>query len=193
MILLLDNYDSFTYNLYDYLRQSGVQVQVSKNDALSLDDIATLAPSAIVLSYGPGRPEEAGITMSVIERFAGHIPLLGVCLGHQAIASAFGAKIIPCPQPTHGKTALIDHDGQTLFSGLPNPLRVARYHSLTVDVGSLPDTLVVTAKTPDGIVMAIRHVSLPVEGVQFHPEAIQTDGGQRMIHSFLARYTREVA
>ena len=192
MILLLDNYDSFTYNLYDYLRQCGVRVHIGKNDALSLSEIAALAPSAIVLSPGPGRPEEAGITLSVIHRFAGEIPLLGVCLGHQAIASAFGARIVPCPTPTHGKTALIDHDGQTLFHGLQNPLRVTRYHSLMVDAATLPDALRITAQTQDGIVMALRHVALPIEGVQFHPEAILTDAGKQIIHNFLANYTNEV-
>lgn len=188
MILLLDNYDSFTYNLCDYLQQTGTQVLVKKNDEVSIEDIRRLSPAAIVLSPGPGRPEDAGVTLTVIRTFAGEIPLFGVCLGHQAIAAAFGASIVPAEQPVHGKTALIQHDNQTLFHGLPNPLRVARYHSLMVDVASLPDCLLVSASTEDGVVMALRHTHLPIEAVQFHPEAIQTECGKQLVRRFVEHY-----
>lgn len=193
MILLIDNYDSFSYNLFDYLCQSGAQVVIIKNDSLSLSQIAEMKPGAIVLSPGPGTPENAGITMDVIREFAGKIPLLGICLGHQAIAQVFGAQIIKSPVPVHGKTELIHHDGQTLFHDLPNPLQVTRYHSLMIDSDSLSGEFVISAQTQDNIIMGIRHKTWAVEGVQFHPEAILTESGLPLLKQFLTTYTDEIA
>ncbi|MBK5145304.1 aminodeoxychorismate/anthranilate synthase component II [Budviciaceae bacterium BWR-B9] len=193
MILLIDNYDSFSYNLYDYLCQSYSDVRIVKNDQLQLNEIAALAPAAIILSPGPGTPENAGITLEVIRSFAGAIPLLGVCLGHQAIAQAFGARIVKCPVPTHGKTELITHDGRTLFAHLPSPLQVTRYHSLMVEPSSLPEALEISAITHDGIIMGLRHKQWPIEGVQFHPEAILTESGLTLLQQFVTTYTSEGA
>ncbi|VEJ55973.1 anthranilate synthase component II [Pragia fontium] len=193
MILLIDNYDSFSYNLYDYLCQSGAQVEIIKNDQLSLPQIATMNPAAIIISPGPGTPENAGITLAAIRQFAGKIPMLGVCLGHQAIAQAFGAKIIKSPAPVHGKTEQIKHDNQTLFHNLPNLLQVTRYHSLMIDPSSLSDKFTISAATDDGIIMAIRHHQWPLEGVQFHPEAILTECGLQLLKQFLTTYTHEIA
>lgn len=192
MILLIDNYDSFSYILLDYLRQSGADVNIIKNDELSAQQIGGLNPSAIVLSPGPGTPDDAGVTLEAIKQFAGKIPLLGVCLGHQAIAQAFGAKIIRCPAPVHGKTALIQHDGKTLFSHLPPRLKVTRYHSLMIDPLTLPREFEISASADDDIIMAIRHKTLAIEGVQFHPEAILTEYGLQMLNQFLATYTHEL-
>ncbi|WP_159564782.1 anthranilate synthase component II [Budvicia diplopodorum] len=192
MILLIDNYDSFSYILLDNLRQSGANVEIVKNDELTVQQIADINPSAIVLSPGPGTPDDAGVTLEAIERFAGKIPLLGVCLGHQAIAQAFGAKIVQCFPPVHGKTALIQHDGKTLFNHLPLPLRVTRYHSLTIDPQTLPDEFDISATADPCIIMAIRHKTLAIEGVQFHPEAILTECGLAMLKQFIATYTNEL-
>ncbi len=185
MILLLDNYDSFTYNLYQYLCELGAEVDVRRNDAVTLDEIERVAPDGIVLSPGPGRPEDAGVCVATIERFAGRIPILGVCLGHQAIAQAYGGAIVGAPELLHGKTSEIHHDGTGLYTGLPNGFRAVRYHSLVADPATLPDSLVVDARTADGIVMGVHHRELPVYGVQFHPESILTDVGKQLLQNFL--------
>ena len=184
-LLLIDNYDSFTFNLYQYLCELGADVDVRRNDAVTLDEIERVAPDGIVLSPGPGRPEDAGVCVATIERFAGRIPILGVCLGHQAIAQAYGAEIVRAPELLHGKTSEIHHEGTGLYAGLPNAFRAVRYHSLVADPATLPDNLVVDARTADGIVMGVHHRDLPVYGVQFHPESILTDAGKQLLHNFL--------
>lgn len=186
MILLIDNYDSFVYNLYQYLAAAGAPCQVVRNDALSLAQIAELRPAGIVLSPGPGRPEQAGICLELIQNLGQGVPLvplLGVCLGHQAIAQAFGAKVTYAPELMHGKTSEIQHEGQGVFRGLPSPLKVARYHSLVAQ--ELPPCLKATAHTADGVIMGLRHTSLPIEGVQFHPESIATERGMDLLKNFL--------
>jgi anthranilate synthase component II len=185
-LLVIDNYDSFTYNLYQYLCELGALVDVRRNDAVTLDEIERLAPDALVLSPGPGRPEDAGVCVPAIERFAGTMPILGVCLGHQAIAQAYGASIVRAPTLLHGKTSEIHHEGRGIYAGLPSPFRAVRYHSLVADPATLPDSLVVDARTDDGIVMGLHHKELPVYGVQFHPESILTDEGKRLLRNFLA-------
>lgn len=185
MLLMIDNYDSFTYNLVQYFGQLGATVQVYRNDALSVEEIATLNPSHIVLSPGPCTPNEAGITLHVIRRFAGHIPILGVCLGHQAIGQAFGGQVIRAPQVMHGKTSAIHHLNGGLFHNLPNPLTATRYHSLVVNRDNLPDCLSVTGWTEDGLIMGLKHKTLAVEGVQFHPESILTERGLDLLNNFL--------
>lgn len=187
MILMIDNYDSFTYNLVHYLEQLNAEVQVFRNDAITIDQIESLKPTLIVLSPGPCTPLEAGICLAVIEHFKGRIPLLGICLGHQAIAMAFGGKVIKAPAPVHGKLEPIQHDGVGAFKGLNNPLTVTRYHSLVVEAASLPDCLTITATSTDGLVMGLRHKTMPIEGVQFHPEAILTQQG----HDLLANCLKE--
>lgn len=184
MIVLIDNYDSFVYNLAQYLGELGAEVEVHRNDALSLEDLEGKSPSHLLISPGPGRPEEAGITLEAIHRFAGRVPILGVCLGHQAIGQAFGGKVVRY-QPVHGKTSLIAHDGKDLFAGLPNPFRATRYHSLVVEAEGFPAELEVTATAEPGLVMGLRHRRWPVYGVQFHPESILTEGGHRMLQNFL--------
>lgn len=185
MILLIDNYDSFTFNVEQYLAELGQKVKVVRNDKMSLAQIQTMAPDAIVISPGPGNPDEAGITLETIKTFAGKIPLLGICLGHQAIGQAFGAKVKRAPRMMHGKISVIKHDGKGVFKGLPNPLEVTRYHSLHVAEESLPSSLRITATTDDGIIMGLRHKKLLVEGVQFHPESYMTEHGHRMLENFL--------
>ena len=170
MILLIDNYDSFTWNLYQYFCELGADVLVKRNDALTLEEIAALAPEKIVISPGPCTPDEAGISLAVIRHYAGKTPLLGVCLGHQAIAQAFGATIVRAAQVMHGKTSLIEHNGEGVFQGLNNPLTVTRYHSLVIDPPTLPDCFEVTARSEEGEIMGIRHRVFDLEGVQFHPE-----------------------
>lgn len=187
MILMIDNYDSFTYNLVQYLGQLGREVLVRRNDETSIEEIESLEPEAIFLSPGPRTPSEAGITVDVVRHFHRTVPILGVCLGHQAIGEAFGGRVIRAPRIVHGKTDLIDHDGTGVFAGLPSPLRATRYHSLCVDPDSLPDDLRVTATAADGTIMGLAHRSLPVEGVQFHPESIRSEHGHEMIASFLRR------
>lgn len=188
MILILDNYDSFTYNLVQYLGELGETLRVERNDAISIDDIAALAPSAIVLSPGPGTPVEAGITVPVIQRYGARVPILGVCLGHQAIGEAYGGRVIRAPRGVmHGKTSRVLHDGTGLFAGLPSPLRVMRYHSLVVEHDSLPSCLEVTARAADDAteIHALRHRTHPVWGVQFHPESILTQEGKHLLANFL--------
>jgi anthranilate synthase/aminodeoxychorismate synthase-like glutamine amidotransferase len=185
MILLIDNYDSFTYNLAQYLGQLGQTLDVRRNDQITLDEIETLAPERIVISPGPGIPQNAGITVALIRRFAGKIPILGVCLGHQAIGHAFGGRVIRAPQLLHGKTSEICHDGKTIFRGLPQPFTATRYHSLIVERKSLPKELEISAETSDGLIMGLRHRKLLVEGVQFHPESVLTDAGMHILSNFL--------
>ena len=185
MILMIDNYDSFTYNLVQYLGQLGEKVVVRRNDAITLDEIAAMNPEAIFLSPGPCSPEQAGITVDVVRRFHRHIPLMGVCLGHQAIAQAFGCRVVRAGRIMHGKTSPILNDGKTIFRGLPSPFPAGRYHSLIVERESLPDCLEVSAETEEGEIMGLRHRTLPVEGIQFHPESILTPGGKRIIRNFL--------
>ena len=188
MILILDNYDSFTYNLVQYLGELGETLRVERNDAISVDDVAALRPSAIVLSPGPGAPAEAGITVPVIQRYGAQVPILGVCLGHQAIGEAYGGRVIRAPRGVmHGKTSSVLHDGTGLFAGLPSPLRVMRYHSLVVEHDTLPSCLEVTARAADDAteIHAIRHRTHPVWGVQFHPESILTQEGKHLLANFL--------
>ncbi len=187
MLLLIDNYDSFTYNLAHYLGELGAEVEVRRNDALSADQAMALKPSSIVLSPGPCTPNEAGICLALIEKAAeAKIPLLGVCLGHQAIGQAFGGKVVRARQPMHGKVSAIRHKGESVFKGLPSPFKATRYHSLTVAPESMPDALAVTADADDDIVMGLRHKTLPIHGVQFHPESIATEHGHAMLKNFLA-------
>jgi para-aminobenzoate synthetase component II len=186
MILVIDNYDSFTFNLVQYLGSMGHDLKVFRNDAVTLEEIARLAPERIVISPGPGRPENSGIIIRVIEAFSGRIPILGVCLGHQAIGAAFGGDVVAAPQIMHGKTSDIFHDGRTIFKGILSPFRATRYHSLVVSPETLPDCLEVSAKTADGIIMGLRHREWIVEGVQFHPESILTDMGMKLLSNFVS-------
>jgi anthranilate synthase/aminodeoxychorismate synthase-like glutamine amidotransferase len=186
VILLLDNYDSFTYNLAQYLGELGCQVEVHRNDRISVEQIAQRKPERIVISPGPCTPQEAGISVEMIQRLAGKIPILGVCLGHQAIGAAFGGKIIRAPKLFHGKTSQIRHDGSGVFRGLPNPFTATRYHSLIVERKSLPAELQVTAETDDDIIMGLQHRQYPLMGVQFHPESVLTDSGKQLLKNFLS-------
>jgi len=186
MILMIDNYDSFTYNLVQYLGELGATPSVYRNDAVTVDQIETLKPSHIVISPGPCTPNEAGVSLALIERFAGRIPILGVCLGHQAIGQAFGGKVVRARQVMHGKVSRIRHDEKGVFDGVPNRFVATRYHSLVVERASLPACLEITAESEDGEIMGLRHASLPVEGVQFHPEAMLTEHGHKMLQNFLA-------
>ena len=185
-VFLLDNYDSFTYNLVQLLGRVGAEVVVARNDEISVDDVRGMQPDAIVISPGPSRPEKAGISIDLVRELGPSTPLLGVCLGHQAIGVAYGAEVIRVP-PVHGKTAPVHHVRAASFAGLPSPINAARYHSLAVDRASLPPELEVTAWSDDGVVMAVRHRSHPVEGFQFHPESILTDDGEALMSAFLAR------
>ncbi|MGA2899783.1 MAG: aminodeoxychorismate/anthranilate synthase component II [Candidatus Acidiferrales bacterium] len=185
MILLLDNYDSFTYNLAQYLGQMGQDLEIRRNDRVTLDEIQDLRPERIVISPGPCTPKEAGISVPLIQRFAGKIPILGVCLGHQAIGAAFGGRVIRAQKIMHGKTSEIQHDGKTIFWDLPQQFVATRYHSLIVERKSLPGTLEISAETADGTIMGLRHRKLRVEGVQFHPESILTSAGFRLLENFL--------
>jgi anthranilate synthase component 2 len=186
MLLLIDNYDSFTFNLVHFLGDLGAACEVHRNDRLPVDQALAMAPEAIVLSPGPCTPNEAGICLDLIRAAAGRIPVLGVCLGHQAIGQAFGAEIVRAPLPMHGKTSLILHDGTDVFAGLPSPFRATRYHSLIVRRETLPAILAETARTEDGLVMGLRHCALPIFGVQFHPESIASEHGHRLLANFLA-------
>ena len=185
MLLVIDNYDSFTYNLVQYLGELGQQVRVVRNDEVSVDDIERMSPERIVISPGPCTPNEAGISLDVIRRLAGKIPILGVCLGHQAIGQAFGGKVIRAKEVVHGRTSRVFHDDKGIFAGLPNPFEATRYHSLIVERSSLPACLEITAKTWDEEIMGLRHKSLPVEGVQFHPEPFLTKVGKDLLRNFL--------
>jgi len=185
MLLLIDNYDSFTYNLYQYFSELSESVEVIRNDAITADGIAELAPEKLVISPGPCTPTEAGVSCEAIERFAGKIPILGVCLGHQAIGQVFGGDIVRAPRLMHGKTCPINHDGCTIFEGLPNPFEAVRYHSLVIDPPSVPDCLEVSALSDQDEIMAVRHRELVVEGVQFHPESIMTGPGKDLLTNFL--------
>jgi anthranilate synthase component 2 len=190
VLLIIDNYDSFTYNLVQYFGELGQEVRVVRNDEIPAADIAALAPSHIVISPGPCTPNEAGISLDVIKSYAGRIPILGVCLGHQAIGQAFGGRIVRAARVMHGKTSKIFHDEKGAFFGLPNPFEATRYHSLLIERASLPDVLDVTAKTWDEEIMAVRHKTLPVEGVQFHPESFLTTAGKELLRNFLTRRGR---
>ncbi len=185
MILVIDNYDSFTYNLVQYLGELGADLQVYRNDQITLEEIEALAPERIVISPGPCTPKEAGISVPLIQQFASQIPILGVCLGHQSIGQAFGGRIIRAPRLMHGKTSLIYHDGRALFQGIPNPFIACRYHSLVIERESLPDCLEITAETDQGEIMGVRHKVFPVEGVQFHPESVVTEYGKVLLKNFL--------
>ena len=191
MLLLIDNYDSFTYNLYQYLTELGAEVQVRRNDMVTLDEIAAMQPDQVVISPGPCTPDEAGISCRVIEAFGPRIPILGVCLGHQAIGQVYGGRVIRAPEPMHGKTSPIYHHGKGLFRGLPSPFEANRYHSLIVERATLPTDLEITAETADGLIMGLKHRSYPVEGVQFHPESIMTPTGQDLLRNFLTMYAFE--
>ena len=187
MILVIDNYDSFTYNLVQYLGELGARLQVVRNDKASVEELLRMKPSHVVVSPGPCTPNEAGVSVEAIKAFAGRVPVLGVCLGHQSIGQAFGGKVIRAPRLMHGKTSPIHHDGKGLFKGLPNPFEATRYHSLIVEKKSLPKDLVVTARTKQGEIMGLRHRRLPVYGVQFHPESILTAPGMKLLGNFLGR------
>jgi len=189
MVFVLDNYDSFTYNLVQYLGELGAKIEVRRNDDLTVEEVEALKPERILLSPGPCTPGEAGILVPLIRHMAGKAPILGVCLGHQAIGEAFGGKVVRAQNLMHGKTSSVNHDGQGVFRGLPTPLTCTRYHSLIVEENSLPDELAVTARTPEqngtSVIMGMRHKSLRIEGVQFHPESVLTEGGRQMIRNFM--------
>ncbi|MCL6610899.1 MAG: aminodeoxychorismate/anthranilate synthase component II [Peptococcaceae bacterium] len=185
MILMIDNYDSFVYNLVQYLREMGREVAVRRNDGITPEQVERMSPSHIIISPGPCTPDEAGVSLDLVRRFAGRIPILGVCLGHQVIGQAFGGRVVRASRPMHGKTSLIRHDGRGVFAGMPQPLTVGRYHSLVVSPEGLPDCLEVTAVTASGEIMGLRHRKYYVEGVQFHPESILTPYGREMLANFL--------
>lgn len=193
MILMIDNYDSFTYNLVQYVGELGEELQVVRNDKITLEEIERLTPDYLMISPGPCTPNEAGISMEAIRHFAGKIPMLGVCLGHQSIGQVFGGKVVRAERLMHGKTSEVFHDGQTIFRGIPSPFTAARYHSLILEEASLPDVLEVTARTAEGEIMAVRHRHYPIEGVQFHPESIITQHGKQLLQNFLDTYARHTA
>ena len=186
MLLVIDNYDSFTYNLVQYLGELGAEMKVFRNDEITADEAENeLKPEQILISPGPGTPDDAGVTLDIIERFAGRIPILGVCLGHQAIGQHFGGKVVRAPEPVHGKPVKIHHDGKTIFEGLSDEFNAGRYHSLIVERESMPECLEISAESPDGLVMAMRHREHKIEGVQFHPESILTEHGKKLLQNFL--------
>ena len=188
-VLVIDNYDSFTYNLVQYLGELGVEPIVVRNDAITIDEARALSPDGVLLSPGPGRPEDAGMLCAAIIAFAGVVPVLGVCLGHQAIGQVYGGNVVGAPHLVHGKTSSISHNNEGVFAGLPNPLDATRYHSLIIERETLPEVLSITATTDDGMIMGVRHKSLDVEGVQFHPESILTTCGHDLLRNFVARCT----
>jgi anthranilate synthase/aminodeoxychorismate synthase-like glutamine amidotransferase len=188
-MLLIDNYDSFTYNLVQAFAAQGADVMVYRNDAITVTEALALAPTHLVISPGPGRPEDAGTSLDMIAAFAGGPPILGVCLGHQSIVQAFGGKIVRAERLMHGKTSMVNHDGQTIFEGLPNPFEVGRYHSLCAEEETLPDELVITAQTDRGEIMGVRHKTLQIEGVQFHPESVLTPEGDQLMCKFMRQET----
>jgi para-aminobenzoate synthetase component II len=186
MLLVVDNYDSFTYNLVQYLGELGAEMRVFRNDEITVDEIeSSIKPERILISPGPGTPDSAGITLETIKRFAGKVPILGVCLGHQAIGQHFGGRVSRAPEPVHGKPVEVKHDGRSIFAGLPQTFNAGRYHSLIVERDSIPECLEISAESPDGLVMGLRHKELPVEGVQFHPESTLTEHGRQMLGNFL--------
>jgi 4-amino-4-deoxychorismate synthase (2-amino-4-deoxychorismate-forming) component II len=185
MLLVIDNYDSFTYNLVQYLGELGERIEVRRNNEVSIDEIETMAPNRIVISPGPGTPNDAGVSLQLIEEFGGKMPILGVCLGHQAIGQAFGARVVRAANLVHGKSSAVQHDGKTIFTGLEQNFTAGRYHSLVVDGASVPDCLEVSARTPNGTVMGLRHRKMKIEGVQFHPESIMTTEGKKLLANFL--------
>ena len=185
MVFVLDNYDSFTFNLVQYMGELGATLDVRRNDELTVEEVAALHPDRIVLSPGPCTPQEAGISIDLIRAMAGKVPILGVCLGHQAIGAAFGGKVVRAPKLMHGKTSQVDHDGKTIFAGIASPMTCTRYHSLIVQEKGLPADLEITARTADGTIMGLRHRRFPVEGVQFHPESVLTADGKRLFQNFL--------
>ncbi len=185
-VVIIDNYDSFTYNLFQYLAELGARVDVFRHDQITVDGIRDLRPTHLVISPGPKTPDDAGISLDAIRGLAGEIPILGVCLGHQAIGQAFGGVVVRAPQPVHGKTSTIEHDGRTVFAGLPHPMTATRYHSLMIERETLPDVLEVSAWCDGDIIMGVRHRDLPVEGVQFHPESILSAEGRALLRNFLA-------
>lgn len=193
MILMIDNYDSFTFNLVQYLGELGEKLEVKRNDRISIDDIQELAPNFLMVSPGPCSPNEAGISLRAIEEFAGKIPIFGVCLGHQSIAQVFGGDVVQAERLMHGKTSLMYHDGKTIFEGLPNPFPATRYHSLIVKRETLPDCFEISAWTTEGEIMAIRHKELPIEGVQFHPESIMTTAGKQLLQNFVSFYNMKLS
>ncbi|HYM09949.1 MAG TPA: aminodeoxychorismate/anthranilate synthase component II [Bryobacterales bacterium] len=186
MVLVIDNYDSFTYNLVQYLGELGAEIEVRRNDQITVDEIAERKPDRIVISPGPCTPKQAGISVPLVKKLAGRCPILGVCLGHQAIGEAFGGRVVRAPYLMHGKTSQIHHDGRTIFTGLPQDFTATRYHSLIVEKDSLPGALEISASTADGLIMGLRHKKLPVEGVQFHPESVLTDTGKALLRNFLS-------
>jgi anthranilate synthase/aminodeoxychorismate synthase-like glutamine amidotransferase len=186
-VLVVDNYDSFVYNLVQYLGELGAEPVVHRNDAITVEEAEALEPDAVLVSPGPGRPEDGGISMELIRRMTGRVPILGVCLGHQCIGQVFGGEVVRAPHVMHGKTSVVTHDDRGVFAGLPNPMEATRYHSLVVDRASVPDVLEVTAESDDGLVMGLRHREALVEGVQFHPESILTHAGKPMLANFLAQ------
>lgn len=185
MILVIDNYDSFTYNLVQYVGELGAEATVFRNDRITIDQMRAMKPERLLISPGPGMPDGAGVTLDAIRAFAGKVPILGVCLGHQAIGQAFGGRVLPAPYLMHGKTSEICHDSATIFRGLPYRFRATRYHSLIVGKEGLPDELEISATTPDGLIMGLRHRRFPVEGVQFHPESVMTEHGKTLLENFL--------
>jgi anthranilate synthase/aminodeoxychorismate synthase-like glutamine amidotransferase len=185
MLLVIDNYDSFTYNLVQHLGELGADLEVRRNDKVTIEEIEEMAPERIVISPGPCTPKEAGVSVPLLRKLAGKFPILGVCLGHQSIGDAFGGKVVRAPYLMHGKTSTVHHDGRTIFAGLPQDFTATRYHSLIVDRASLPKTLEVSASTSDGIIMGLRHKQHKIEGVQFHPESILTDTGKKLLQNFL--------
>ncbi|MGK0290044.1 MAG: anthranilate synthase component 2 [bacterium] len=187
MIFLIDNYDSFTYNLYQYLGELGKEVVVKRNDKITVDEINSLKPEAIVLSPGPGTPDTAGICLDVIKKLSGKFPILGICLGHQSIGQAFGGKVIHAPEVCHGKTSIIQHQNEGVFKNLPETVEVGRYHSLIVEQETLPDCLTVTSRTENGLIMGFRHKEFQTEGIQFHPESVLTPLGKKMLETFVKR------
>ncbi|KLA31411.1 aminodeoxychorismate/anthranilate synthase component II [Bacillus cereus] len=188
MILMIDNYDSFTFNLVQFLGELGQELVVKRNDEVTISDIENMKPDFLMISPGPCSPNEAGISMEVIKYFAGKVPIFGVCLGHQSIAQVFGGEVVRAERLMHGKTSLMHHDGKTIFSDIPNPFTATRYHSLIVKKETLPDCLEITSWTEEGEIMALRHKTLPIEGVQFHPESIMTSHGKELLQNFICKY-----
>ena len=187
MLVIIDNYDSFTYNLVQYLGELGAEMLVLRNDEAGVEEIEQARPDRLLISPGPGRPEGAGVTLAAIDHFAGRVPILGVCLGHQAIGQLYGGKVVRGPEPVHGKSAGVKHDGRTIFEGVPQDFAAGRYHSLVIERESMPDVLEISAETDEGVVMGLRHREMDIEGVQFHPESILTEHGKTLLSNFLKK------